>query len=136
MTTDPIERVAKAWADMSIAERRHSNRVANLAGVLAQGIEKGRKVGPFAEALLEECDRWLTEQGIPIDKLLSGEMVASEPEAVKRCLITGNPVGTDTWAEGRGCICSVCGEFREDYPEIKRRLEIARNAGKVTSDGN
>lgn len=27
-----------------------------------------------------------------------------------RCLVTGNPFGTDTWMEGHSCQCAVCQE--------------------------
>lgn len=30
---------------------------------------------------------------------------------VERCHVTGNPVGTDTWAKGHPCTCASCSRF-------------------------
>lgn len=34
-------------------------------------------------------------------------------ELVKRCLFTGNLVGTDTWSVYGGCPCDNCRQYRE-----------------------
>ena len=58
--TDPIERVARAINSAPVREK----------------ASKHRGMRQLAEAAVNEYKAWLAEQGIPMEALLSGEMVA------------------------------------------------------------
>lgn len=73
--TDPVERVARALAkyNWSVEDpdfEEWFGRLERFDPVLRTMLNQQ------AEDALEICKAWLTEQGVPIDKLLSGEMVA------------------------------------------------------------
>jgi len=44
---------------------------------------------------------------------------------VMRCLVTGNPLGTDAWAEGYVCPCKNCSDA---YEKRERRIIKAKDA--------
>lgn len=51
-----------------------------------------------------------------------------------RCLITGNPVGTDTWKIGYSCQCQIC-QTASEIERLRSELEQAREAcAKVAED--
>ena len=59
--SDPVERVAQALYMMGVFDSR-----------------------PKADRAIDEYKRWLAEQGIALDKLLSGEMVAVDARTAER----------------------------------------------------
>ncbi|MGI9489077.1 MAG: hypothetical protein ACR2RF_24970 [Geminicoccaceae bacterium] len=78
MTTDPIERVARAWYE----------RAGSVHGPWIEITAEQRQMARIGAQWMFDV---LTEQGIPIDKLLTGEMVAVEKDCYQPVLDVSTP---------------------------------------------
>jgi hypothetical protein len=129
MTTDPIERVARALAinhaidpDEQGPAETHMTKIDGVPTIISDHR------GPLwelwcgdSEVAIEAYKAWLTEQGILIDKLLSGEMVAVH---------SSDPTDPFNWD----------GKLNPDVstPEKRRRakaLKHARDQAKMDYEG-
>lgn len=83
-----------------------------LEGFRGSGWARWYKATHVPSGTVVEFPNGTDSKQIAMAKLKTA--VIANQQLVSRCEITGNPVGTDTWAVGHNCQCAACQKMLRD----------------------